>query len=148
MWSTFVGIIIFWHHKTFLMAPVVTEVTKYTGSSNAASSHWLSSAAEWGQTLLHRHKKEPVHWQEHKGHLPRLHRQTGLYCHNFFLCYFTANAILVQFSIVALTLSLPHFGLLYWLNHQRWWDSFLFLPHFFLPTFVFHYFFIALNHSN
>lgn len=52
------------------------------------SSHWLFSAAEWGQALLYSNKKEPVHRQEHKGHLPGLHRETGLYWQlltNFFI---------------------------------------------------------------
>lgn len=75
-----------------VFATVVTSVTKCRGSANAVLSCWLFSAAEWGQTLLHRHKKEPVHWQEHKSHLPRLHRETGL-------CWWLLTV--TDFSVVA-----------------------------------------------
>ena len=37
------------------------------------------SAAEWSQALLYRIEKEPLHQQEHEGHLPRFHREAGLY---------------------------------------------------------------------
>ena len=37
------------------------------------------SAAEWSQALLYRVKTEPLHHQEHEGHLPRFHREAGQY---------------------------------------------------------------------
>lgn len=54
------------------------------------------SAAEWSQALLYRIKTEPLHQQEHEGHLPRFHREAGLYWRlvpstHFFYYWFTSD---------------------------------------------------------
>lgn len=116
-------------------------MTKCRRSSDAVLSHWLFSAAEWGQTLLHRHKEEPVHWQEHKSHLPRLHRETGLYWWLLTVTDFSA----VTSQLMQSCCSLPwlrtrfHFHTLVYCINQITRDG-LWKLLFFLTTSVFNYF--------